>query len=231
MHLRRRLAALERRLIIEPTLLIMADDKIVRITANSDALLQLLVAAAGAANISSEQAVQLDLIRRSTSAIQPDGGRLVELIRCCLLGPHARRGNPGDPRRRQRSGGGHVDSILRKCPISRTGLSARFRQLYADLVKTGRHPSTFIDCGIPARKCASWMERQIDLFRSRPHKEDVPACAGPQEEYTVQSLSSGTALVRDFLHRQFGNFLHDIGCTNGLGEYARRFVRALGLPQ
>lgn len=97
MHLRRRLAALERRLIIEPTLLIMADDKIVRITANSDALLQLLVAASGAANISSEQAVQLDLIRRSTSAIQPDGGRLVELIRCCLLGPHDGAGIPEIP--------------------------------------------------------------------------------------------------------------------------------------
>ena len=40
MHLHRRLAALERRLIIEPTLLSMADGKIVRITANSDALLQ-----------------------------------------------------------------------------------------------------------------------------------------------------------------------------------------------
>jgi hypothetical protein len=35
-----------------------------------------------------ESADRLDLIRRSTSAIQPDGGRLVELIRCCLLGPH-----------------------------------------------------------------------------------------------------------------------------------------------
>ena len=88
MNLRRRIAALERRLIVEPTLLIMADDKTVRITANSDALLQLLVVASGGANISSEQATQLELIRRSTSAIQPDGGRLVELIRCCLLGPH-----------------------------------------------------------------------------------------------------------------------------------------------
>jgi hypothetical protein len=29
----------------------------------------------------------LDLIRRSTSAIEPGGGRLVELIRYCMLGP------------------------------------------------------------------------------------------------------------------------------------------------
>ena len=51
-------------------------------------LLNLLVVAARGANISPEQAAQLDLIRRSTSAIQSDGGRLIEVIRCCLLGPH-----------------------------------------------------------------------------------------------------------------------------------------------
>jgi len=43
------------------------------------------------------QAAQLDLIRRSTSAIQADGGRLVELIRCCLLGPHDGAGIPEIP--------------------------------------------------------------------------------------------------------------------------------------
>jgi hypothetical protein len=87
-YLRRRLAALERRLIIEPTLLEMPDGKTARITGRSDSLLQLLVVASGGANISPEQAAQLDLIRRSTSAIQSDGGRLIEVIRCCLLGPH-----------------------------------------------------------------------------------------------------------------------------------------------
>ena len=43
--------------------------------------------AARGANISPEHAAQLDLIRRSTSAIEPGGGRLVELIRYCMLGP------------------------------------------------------------------------------------------------------------------------------------------------
>jgi len=86
-YLRRRLAALERRLISEPTLLIMPDGSTASIPGRGDYLLTLLAVAAGGANISPEQAAQLDLIRRSNSAIEPSGGRLVELVRCCLLGP------------------------------------------------------------------------------------------------------------------------------------------------
>ena len=86
MNLRRRIAALERWLISEPTLLIMADGSTASIPGRSD-LLNLLVVAARGVNISPEQATQLDLIRRSTDAIQSDGGRLIEVIRCCVLGP------------------------------------------------------------------------------------------------------------------------------------------------
>ena len=86
MNLRRRIAALERRLISEPTLLLMPDGSTASIPGRSD-LLNLLVVAARGANISPEQAAELDLIRRSTGAIEPSGGRLVELIRCCVLGP------------------------------------------------------------------------------------------------------------------------------------------------
>jgi hypothetical protein len=85
-NLRRRLAALERRLISDPTLLIMPDGSTASIPGYCD-LLNLLVVAAGGANISPVHAAQLDLIRRSTSATQADGGRLIELIRCCVLGP------------------------------------------------------------------------------------------------------------------------------------------------
>jgi hypothetical protein len=85
-NLRRRIAALERRLIVEPVLLMMPDGSTASIPGYCD-LLNLLVVAAGGANISPVHAAQLDLIRRSTDAIQPDGGRLVELIRCCVLGP------------------------------------------------------------------------------------------------------------------------------------------------
>jgi hypothetical protein len=86
MNLRRRLAALEKRLISEPTLLIMPDGSTASIPGRSD-LLNLLVVAARGVNISPEHAAQLDLIRRSTDAIEPGGGRLIEVIRCCVLGP------------------------------------------------------------------------------------------------------------------------------------------------
>jgi hypothetical protein len=85
-NLRRRLAALEKRLISEPTLLTMPDGSTASIPGRTD-LLNLLVLAAHGINISPEQATQLDLIRRSTDAIEPGGGRLTELIRCCVLGP------------------------------------------------------------------------------------------------------------------------------------------------
>jgi len=85
-NLRRRLAALEKRLISEPILLMMPDNSTASIPGRVD-LLNLLVVAARGVDIGPEQAERLDLIRRSTSAIQPDGGRLVELIRCCVLGP------------------------------------------------------------------------------------------------------------------------------------------------
>lgn len=86
-NLRRRLEALERRLISEPTLLVMPDGRTVYIPGRGDYLLKLLVVAAGGANMSPEQQAHLDLIRRSTGAIEPNGGRMIELIRCSLLGP------------------------------------------------------------------------------------------------------------------------------------------------
>ena len=87
MNLRRRLAALEKRLITEPTLLMMPDGSTARIPGRGEYLLKLFVVAARGANISPEQAAELDLIRRSTESIEPGGGRIVELIRCFLLGP------------------------------------------------------------------------------------------------------------------------------------------------
>ena len=87
MNLRRRLAALERWLLSEPTLLVMPDGRTASIPGRGEYLLKLFVAAVGGANISPKQAAELDLVRRSTDAIEPSGGRIVELIRCFLLGP------------------------------------------------------------------------------------------------------------------------------------------------
>ena len=86
MNLRRRLASLEKRLISEPTLLSMPDGRTASIPGRGEYLLKLFVVAARGANISAEQAAELDMIRRSTDAIEPAGGRMVELIRCFLRG-------------------------------------------------------------------------------------------------------------------------------------------------
>ena len=86
MNIRRRIETLEKRLISEPTLLFMPDGKTASIPGRSEYLLKLLVVAARG-NVSPEQAAQLDLIRRSTGARESGGGRLIELIRCCVRGP------------------------------------------------------------------------------------------------------------------------------------------------
>ena len=86
MNIRRRIEALEKRLLSEPTVLFMPDGKTASIPGRSEYLLKLLVVAARG-NVSREQAAQLDLIRRSTGAIESGGGRLVEVIRCCVRGP------------------------------------------------------------------------------------------------------------------------------------------------
>ena len=87
MNLRRRLAALEKVLISDPTLLVMPDGRTATIPGHGMYLVQLFVSAVSGANISAEQAAELDLIRRSTESIEPGGGRIVELIMCFLLGP------------------------------------------------------------------------------------------------------------------------------------------------
>ena len=87
MNIRRRIEALEKRLLSEPTLLFMPDGRTASIPGRSEYLLKLLGVAARGANTSPEQAAQLDLIRRSTGAVEPSGGRLIEVIRCCVRGP------------------------------------------------------------------------------------------------------------------------------------------------
>jgi hypothetical protein len=86
-NLRRRLAALERRLISEPTRLVMPNGTTATIPGHGIYLVKLFESAVSGTSISAEQAAELDLIRRSTGAIEPGGGRIVELIRCFLLGP------------------------------------------------------------------------------------------------------------------------------------------------
>jgi len=87
MNLRRRIAALERLLISKPVLLTMPDGQTATIRGRGIYLVKLLSDAVRGASISAEQSAELDLIRKSTDAVEPGGGRIVELIRIFLHGP------------------------------------------------------------------------------------------------------------------------------------------------
>jgi hypothetical protein len=87
MKLHKRLEALEKHVISEPTILSMPDGSSAAITGQGDYLLRLLGAAFGGENIGPEQSTHLDLIRRSTGAKEAAGAHLTDLIRCLLHGP------------------------------------------------------------------------------------------------------------------------------------------------
>jgi hypothetical protein len=85
-RLHRRLEALEKELVSEAATLTMPDGSTATIPGSGDYLLRLLGRKFDCADNSREQA-HLDLIRRATGSEEPGGGRMVELIRCVLLGP------------------------------------------------------------------------------------------------------------------------------------------------
>lgn len=82
MKLNKRLAALEKTLITEPTILVMEDGSTVNITGS---LLPLLGAVFGAPN--PQYAELLDQVCRSVQIIEPGGGHILELARAVLLSP------------------------------------------------------------------------------------------------------------------------------------------------
>ena len=85
MNLNRRLAALEKGLVTEPTVLWMPDGSIVCLSCRDDHIVGLLGVVFGGAT--TEQAAELDLIRRSTGSAEPGGGHLIDLIRALSLTP------------------------------------------------------------------------------------------------------------------------------------------------
>jgi hypothetical protein len=90
MNLHRRLETLEKRhsnAILEPTILIMPNGTTATIDGDGDYLLQLLSVAVNDEHISAGQAKQLDLIRRSMEAREPNGAHLTDLIRSILNSP------------------------------------------------------------------------------------------------------------------------------------------------
>jgi hypothetical protein len=87
MRLQRRLEALERGLLTEPTLLTMPDGRMVRISGPGDYLLRLIGLTAASEGVTPEQTRDLELIRQCTDSTEPGEAHLVDLIRCLLLSP------------------------------------------------------------------------------------------------------------------------------------------------
>jgi hypothetical protein len=88
----RRIERLEREIVREPATLTMPDGHIETIF-GGEHLLRLLGRVHRDAT--PEQAVELDLIRRSVNISEPGGGRIIELTRALLLGPAAAPGGAG----------------------------------------------------------------------------------------------------------------------------------------
>lgn len=85
-QMRRRLDALERELIAEPTILMMPDGSTAAIP-GGDYLLRLLGIAVHEKSASPQEAACLDLIRCSTDSKEPGGARIADLVRIFLHGP------------------------------------------------------------------------------------------------------------------------------------------------
>jgi hypothetical protein len=88
----RRLDALERQFISEPTILTMPDGSTATITGPDDYLVTLLALSTRCETATPGQAAHLKLIRECTSSKEPGGAQLVDLIRCFLLGPVGEEG-------------------------------------------------------------------------------------------------------------------------------------------
>jgi hypothetical protein len=79
MRLEERIQALEAQMLSDPVILHFADGSVRTLTGRRDFLLDLLSGAYGG-DLSTDQAAQLDLIRKCVRAQEPGGGRLVELM-------------------------------------------------------------------------------------------------------------------------------------------------------
>ena len=82
MKLERRIQALEKKMISEPVVLIFEDGSTQEIHGPKHFLLDLFVATRKPSALTPEQAVQLELVRKSVGAREPGGGRMTEVIRC-----------------------------------------------------------------------------------------------------------------------------------------------------
>jgi len=78
---------LQTRYIKAPVVLCFADGSTAEFCSHGEFLLRLLADSCGGAELRPEQVAQLNLIRRSSGAREPDGARMTEVLRCVLEGP------------------------------------------------------------------------------------------------------------------------------------------------
>jgi hypothetical protein len=81
-RLLRRIERLERGLGDEPILLLMPDGRTELLPGHNDYLLDLL-----SRTVRGDRSLDLDLIARSVSSVEPDGAHMVDLMRALLNGP------------------------------------------------------------------------------------------------------------------------------------------------
>jgi hypothetical protein len=86
MNFDKRIRALEAQLIADRVVLHFPDSSTRELDGPRYFLLSLFSGACGGGDLSPEETVKLDLIRKSVSAEEPGGGHMVDLIRCFLLG-------------------------------------------------------------------------------------------------------------------------------------------------
>ena len=84
MNFKKRLRALEARLIMDPIILQFADGSAQALHGGRGFLVRLLRSVCGGADLASGQREHLELIRQSVQSTEPGGGRLIELILCLL---------------------------------------------------------------------------------------------------------------------------------------------------
>jgi hypothetical protein len=81
-NLRRRLEALEEQLTSEPVLLLMPDGRTETLPGHNDYVLNLLSRA-----VRGDRTLEMELVARSVSSIEPGGAHMVDLVRALLNGP------------------------------------------------------------------------------------------------------------------------------------------------
>ena len=84
MKLEGRIRALESRMLAHPVILLLEDGSTQELCGPKGFLMNLFCDVCRGAALTSGQAEQLDLIRRSVAAQEPGGGHMVELIQCAL---------------------------------------------------------------------------------------------------------------------------------------------------